>query len=87
LGRVAGVLIVAAAADAEVWAGGRDALRRGADNFFGFGGRVAGLALRDAHPRLFAGQREWHKNSLAFDAGQKGAAVDWLLDFDELRLD
>jgi hypothetical protein len=42
--------------------------------------------LDDSHPRLFAGQRERHKNSLALHVRQKRAAVDWLFDLDELGL-
>ena len=79
------MLIVAAAAEAKVRAGGQDALWRGTEDFFGLGGRVAGLGLRNAHPRLLARKREWHKNSLAFDSGQKCAAVNRLLDFNEQR--
>jgi hypothetical protein len=79
------VLVMAAAANAEVRAGGRNALRRGANNLLGLGGRIAGFALRNAHPRLLAGQRERHKNGLALQPSQKSATVDWLLDFDELR--
>ena len=79
------VLIVAAAARAKVRAGGHNALRRGGDDLFRFGGRVAALVLRDPHPRLFAGQRERHKHRLAFHASQKCTAVDGLLDFDHLR--
>jgi len=86
LGCVVRVLVVAAAADAEVRAGGRDALRRGADDLLDFGSRVAGLARCDAHARLFARQRERHKNGLAFKARQECAAVDRLPDFDELRI-
>jgi hypothetical protein len=79
------VLIVAAAARAKVRAGGRDPLRRGGNNFIGLGGRVASLALGNAHPRLFAGQGDRHKDGFALDARQKRAAINRLLDLDKLR--
>jgi hypothetical protein len=77
------VLIVAAAAGAKVRAGGR--MRSGAcgDDLLGFGGGVAALVCGDAHARLLAGQRERHKDGLAFNAGQECAAVDGLFDFDD----
>ena len=51
---IVGVLIVAAAAGAEVRTGGANALRCGGDDFIWIGGIVAALALRNAHAGLFA---------------------------------
>jgi hypothetical protein len=82
---VAGVLVLASAAGSEVLAGGGNALWRDGDDLLGLGGRIAALVLGDADARLLAGQREWNEDGFAFDAGEKGAAVDGLGDVDELR--
>ncbi len=78
------MLIVAAATGAEVWAGGRDALRCGSDYLFRIGGCVPALALRNAHAGLLAGQREWHKNGFALSASEECAAINGLFDFNQL---
>jgi len=67
-----------------VTAGGRNPLRSGGGDLFHFGSGIAALVLDDPDARLFAGQGERHKNRFAFHASQECAAVNRLLDSDQM---
>ena len=76
---ISSMLILAAAARTKVAAAGRHAFRSSGDDLFNFGRRVAALLFHHADSRLFAGQRERHKDGFAFVPRQKGAAIDGFL--------
>src|SRR5271165_6626601 len=85
---VACVLIVAAAAYAEVRTGRRYAFGRDDDDLLGFGDGVTALfiVLSNVHAGLLARQGERHKDSFASKAGKKRAAINGLGYLHELEL-
>jgi hypothetical protein len=80
---IAGVLILAPAAWAEVGAIRIYAFLRGGYKFLDLRGGEAALFFDDSHTGLFAGQSKRNKHGLALVAGQECAAVDGLFDLDD----
>ena len=89
---VAGMLVVAAAAAAKVWAGGLDAVRRRLDD--GFNGRPGKSLLLFGKGSLdfFSAQDEGNEHGFAASAvvggqaGQAVAAIDQLFDCKEQEM-
>lgn len=86
---VAGVLIVASAAGAEVWARRPDSVRRRFDDRCSMGANKSGLLLGDGGFYFFATQNEWNERSFAastrigWQVGQAIAAIDQLFNSKE----